>query len=157
MSMLQLDSEPLGCGNAHQIRTKATNGAKSKKRRWNSVIRVCSCTLKSMVLSLEGCLIWCTNRSNKSQHRHRVNLEVTQSLNQAFGRRIGFHHALHKISWVQPNDEGNHQGQSLFQHIWRVEQSAFHRIPRNSSKSMYARKYVLRCLTEPISIYDNSS
>ena len=80
---------------AFQIRTKATNGANPKKRKWISVVRSCCSTLTSMVLGLEGCLVWCTYRSNKTQHRNRVNLEVTQSLNQALGRRIDFQHALY--------------------------------------------------------------
>ena len=35
--------------NAHQIRAKATNRANTKQCRWNSFIRACSSTLKSMV------------------------------------------------------------------------------------------------------------
>ena len=44
----------------HQVRTKTSYRANPKKRRWNSVVRECSCTLKGMVLGLEGCLVWCT-------------------------------------------------------------------------------------------------
>ena len=54
--------------NAHQIRTKATIGTNTKKRRRYSVVRSCCGTLKSMGLGLEGCLIWCSYRSNKTQH-----------------------------------------------------------------------------------------
>ena len=135
--------------NAHQIATKATNGANPKKRRWDSVIRACCSTLKSMVHSLEGCLIWCTSRSNKAQHRNRVNLEVTQSLNQAFGRSIDFQHSLYEFFGVLSNDEGVQLGQSWFQHIWRVEQFASHGTHRNSQKSMSARNRVVQCHTEP--------
>ena len=92
--------------NAHQIRAKATNGTHSKKRRWDSVFWACCSTVKSMVLGLEGCLIWCTNRSNKAQHRNRVNFEVTQSLNQAFGGNIDFQHSLYEFFGVLSNDEG---------------------------------------------------
>ena len=77
--------------NAHQIRAKATYGAKHNKCRWKSVVQACCSTLKSMVLGFEGCLISCTNRSNKTQHRSRVNLEVTHSLN----RGIDFQHTLY--------------------------------------------------------------
>ena len=103
-----------------------------------------------MVLGFEGGFVGSTYGANETQHGNRVDLEVAQPLIQAFGRRIDFHHTLQKNSWVQPNDEDNHQGQSLFQHIWRVEQSAFHGIPRNSWRSMFVKKYVLRCHTEPL-------
>ena len=79
--------------NIHQVRTKTTIGANSKKGRRYSVVRACCCTLKSMVLGLEGCLIRSTYGSKKSQHRDRINLEVTQSLSQAFGGCIDFQHA----------------------------------------------------------------
>ena len=82
-------SREAGGMNAHQIRAKATNGA------W------CS-TLKSTVLSLEGCLTWCTNRSNRAQHRSRLILEVTQSLSQASGRSIDFQHSLYNFSGCSP-------------------------------------------------------
>ena len=55
-----------------------------------------------------------------------VDLEVAQPLNQAFVDALIFITRCTNFSWVQPNDEGDHQGQSLSQHIWRVEQSAFH-------------------------------
>ena len=76
--------------NTHQVRTKTTYRANTKKVRRKSVVRACCCALKNMVLGL-------TNRSNKDQHRNRVHLEVTQSLNQTFGRSIEFHHALHEF------------------------------------------------------------
>ena len=47
-----------------------------------------------MVLGLEGRLVGCAYGANKTQHKNRVDLEVAQSLNQAFGRRIDFQHAL---------------------------------------------------------------
>ena len=67
---------------AHQVRTKATHRANSKKVRKYSVVRSCCGTLKGMVLSLEGCLVGCADGANKTQHRNRVNLVVTQSLAQ---------------------------------------------------------------------------
>ena len=51
---------------ALQIRTKATNGANPKNSRWIIVVRSCCSALTSMVLGLEGCLVWCTYRSNKN-------------------------------------------------------------------------------------------
>ena len=47
-----------------------------------------------MVLGFEGGIVGNTNRANEAQHRHRVDLEITQSLNQTFGRSIDFHRAL---------------------------------------------------------------
>ena len=76
--------------NTHQVRTKTTYGANSKKVRRKSVVRSCGCTPKGMILGLEGCLSRCTYRPNKTQHRNRVDLDITQSLNQAFGRSIDF-------------------------------------------------------------------
>ena len=99
---------------AHQIRTKSTDGANLQWCRGDGVVRSCNRALKCMVLGFEGGFIWCTHRPNKTQHRNRVDLEITQSLNQTFGRSINFHHALHKSSWVQSNDEGNHQGHSAY-------------------------------------------
>ena len=86
-----------------------------------SVVRACGCTLKGMVFGLVGCLVGCAYGSNNTQHRDRINLEVTQSLNQALGRCIDFQHALDDFSWVPTNDEGVLLGQSWFQHIWCVE------------------------------------
>ena len=80
--------------NTHQVRTKTTYRASTKKVRRKGVVRCCSCAIKSMVLGLEGCLVGCTYGSNKTQHRNRINLEVTQSLNQALGRCIDFQHSL---------------------------------------------------------------
>ena len=99
----------------------------SKSSRQADAMDVHQIRTKAMVLGLEDCLTWRTYRSNKTQHRNRVNLEVTQSLNQTLGRNIDFHHALYEFfSGVPSNDEGNRQDQSLFQHILRVEQFAFH-------------------------------
>ena len=84
--------------NTHQVRTKTTYGANSKKVRRYSAVRSCSCTMKGMVLGLEGCLVSCAYEANKTQHRNRINLEVAQSLNQALGRRIDVHHALDDFS-----------------------------------------------------------
>ena len=102
---------------AYQIRTQSTDGANRKKFRGYSIVRSCCDTLKGMVLGFEGGFIWCTCRPNKTQRRNRLDLDITQSLNKTFGRSINFHHALHNVFWEQSNDEGNHQGQSLFQHI----------------------------------------
>ena len=83
--------------NTHQVRTKTTYGANSKKLRRYSVVRACGCTLKGTVLGLEGCLVGCAYGSNTTQHRDRINFEVTQSFNQALGRCIDFQHALDKF------------------------------------------------------------
>ena len=76
--------------NTHQVKTKTTYGANSKKIRLFCVVRTCNCTLKGMVLGLEGCLVGCADGANETQHRNRIDLEVAQSLNQALGRRIDF-------------------------------------------------------------------
>ena len=47
--------------NAHQIRTKATNGAKPKRRRWKSVVMSCGCTLMGMVFGFEGRFVGCAH------------------------------------------------------------------------------------------------
>ena len=82
---------------AYQIRTKSTDGANRKKFSGDSVAWSCYGTLKGMVFGFEGCLVGSTNGANETQHGNRVDLEITQSLNQTFGRSINFHHALHKI------------------------------------------------------------
>ena len=82
---------------AGQIRTKSTDGANLKKFRGDSVVRSCSGALKGMVLSLDGSFVGSTHGANETQHGNRVDPEITQSLNQTFGRSIDFHHALYKI------------------------------------------------------------
>ena len=62
---------------AHQVRTKATHRANSMKVRRYSVVRTCSCTLKGMVLSLEGRIVRCAYGANEIQHRYRIDLELT--------------------------------------------------------------------------------
>ena len=47
-----------------------------------------------MGLSLEGRLVRCAYRACETQHRCRIDLEVAQPLDQAFGRCIDFQHAL---------------------------------------------------------------
>ena len=141
----------------HHIRTKTTHGANSKKVGRYSVVRSCGCTLKGMVLGLEGCLVGCAHGSNKTQHRDRINLEVTQSLNQTYGRCIDFLHALDEFFWVLTNDECVHLGQSWFQHIWRVGQFASLGTLRNSPRSAAAEIHVLQCHTETSSICDSSN
>ena len=93
----------------HQIRTKTTYRANSKKVGRNSVVRAYWCALKSMVLGLEGCLIRC-------KYGDRINLEVTQSLNQALVDALIFSTRWINFSWVVSNEEGVHLGQSWFQH-----------------------------------------
>ena len=110
-----------------------------------------------MVFGLEGCLVGCAYGANKTQHRNRINLEVAQSLNQAFGRNIDFQHALDDVSGVPSNDECVHLGQSWFQHIWRVGQFASHETPRNSLITNATGIHVLHYLTEPNSIHDSSN
>ena len=50
-----------------------------------------------MVLGFEGGIVGSTYGANETQHRSRVDLEITQSLNQTFGRSIDFHHALNEL------------------------------------------------------------
>ena len=78
-----------------------------------------------MSLVLEGGTVGSTYGANEAQHRNRVDLEITQSLNQIFGRSIDFHTALNDFSGLQSSDEGVHAGQSLFQHIWRANNLHF--------------------------------
>ena len=105
-----------------------------------------------MVLGLKGCLVRCANGTNITQHRDRINLEVTQSLNQAAGRCIDFQHALDEFSWVLSNDEGVHLGQSWFQHIWRVGQFAslgtLRNSPRTTAAEIHVRIFVAGFLLE---------
>ena len=61
---------------AHQVRTKATHGANSKKARRYSVVPTCSCALKGMGLSLEGRFVRRAYGANETQHRCRIDLEV---------------------------------------------------------------------------------
>ena len=93
--MLQLDSEPQGRWRKYPLSQDQTHGANTKKVRRYSVVRACGCTLKSMVISLEGALVGSTYRSNKTQHRDRINLEVAQSLNQVLGGCVDFQYALY--------------------------------------------------------------
>ena len=53
-----------------------------------------------MVLGFEGVFVGSTYRANEAQHRSRVDLEIIQPLNQAFGRIIDFHHALNDFFWA---------------------------------------------------------
>ena len=57
-------------------------GANSKKLRDDSDVRSCSGTLKGMALGFEGGFIWGTHTPNKTQHRNRVDLDITQPLNK---------------------------------------------------------------------------
>ena len=59
------------------------------------------------------------------------------------------------FSWVPSNDEGNHQGQSWFQHVWRFEQFAFHGTPHNFLISNATQIHILHYQTEPNSIGDS--
>ena len=47
-----------------------------------------------MVLILDGSFVGSTHGANETQHSYRINLEVTQSLNQALGKSIDFQQAL---------------------------------------------------------------
>ena len=80
---------------AYQIRAWSTDGANRKKFRGDGVVRSCCGTLKGMVLGFQGGFIRCTYRPNKTQHRNRVDLDITQSLNQTFGSNIDFQHTLY--------------------------------------------------------------
>ena len=82
---------------AYQIRTKSSDGANLEEFRGDSVVRSCSGALNGMVLSLDGSFVGSTHGANEAQHGNRVDLEITQSLNQTFGRSINFHHVLHKF------------------------------------------------------------
>ena len=102
---------------AYQIRTKSTDGANREMFRGDSVVRSCCGTLKGMILGFESGFVGSTYGANETQHGNRVDLDITQSLNQSFGRSIDLHHALYDFFGVTSNDEGVHLGQSLFQHI----------------------------------------
>ena len=75
--------------------------ANRKKIGGDSVVRSCCGILKGMVLGFECGFVRSTYRANEIQHRNCVNLEITQSLNQASGGRIDFHHALNEFSMLQ--------------------------------------------------------
>ena len=83
--------------NAYQIRAKSTDGANRKKFGGDSVVRSSSDALKGMVLGFECGFVRSTYRATETQKRNRVDLAITLSLNQTFGRSINFHHALHKF------------------------------------------------------------
>ena len=51
-----------------------------------------------MVLGLEGRFVECAHGANKTQHNNHIDLEVAQSLDQAFGRSIDFQNALDEFS-----------------------------------------------------------
>ena len=96
MSMMQPSSEREAEGmDAHQIRTKSTDGANRNKFGGDSVVRSCCGARKGMILGFECGFVRSTYRANEIQHRNCVDLDITQSLNQTFGRSIDFHHALH--------------------------------------------------------------
>ena len=87
---------------ASQIRTLSTDGANRKKFRGDGVVWSCCGTLKGMgSRALRVASSGCTYRPNKTQHRNRVDLDITQSLNQTFGS-FDFHHALHNFSGCSP-------------------------------------------------------
>ena len=139
-----------------QIRAKSTDRANRKKIGGDSVVRSCCGTLKGMVLGFECCFVRSTYRANESQHRNCVDLDITQSLNQAFGRSIDFHHALNDFSGVPSNDEGVHLGRSLFKRTWRDGRSAYHGILHKCQRSRSTENHALRCRIESSSFYDNS-
>ena len=60
-------------------------------------MRSCSGTLNGTVLSIKGRFVGSTYGTNETQHGNRVDLEITQSINQAFGRSIHLQCALHKL------------------------------------------------------------
>ena len=78
----------------------------------NSVVRSCCGTLERMFPGFEGGFAGITHGTNETQHRHRVDSEITQPLNQTFGRSIDFHHALNEFSFAPSNDESVRAGQS---------------------------------------------
>ena len=82
---------------AYQIRTKSKEGANLKKFSGDSVVRSCCGTLNGMVLSLDGSFVGSTYGANEIRHGNRVDLDITQSLNQTFGISIDFLHALHEF------------------------------------------------------------
>ena len=75
---------------ANQVRTKATNRANSKKEWYGPAVVHC----KGMVLSLECRFVTCAYRSNKTQHRDRINIKSHIRLIKALGRGTDFQHAL---------------------------------------------------------------
>ena len=83
--------------NAHQIRAKSTDGANRKKFGGDSVVRSRCGALKGMSLGFECGSVRSTYRAHEIQHRNCVDLDITQTLNQTFGRSIDFHDALHEF------------------------------------------------------------
>ena len=53
-------------------------------------------TLKGMCFSLEDSFVRSAYEANETQHGNR---DITQSLNQAFGRGIDFQHVLDDFFW----------------------------------------------------------
>ena len=98
MSMLQpIASSQAERMNANHIKAKSTDGADLKQRRGDSVVRSCCGILKGMILCYKGGFVRSTYGANETQHGNRVDLDITQSLNQTFGRSIDFHHALNEF------------------------------------------------------------
>ena len=83
--------------NAHQNRAKSQTEPTARSLEEDSVVRSSCGTLKGMVFGFEGGIVGSTHGDNEAQHGNRVDLEITQSLNQTFDRSINFHHALHKL------------------------------------------------------------
>ena len=50
-----------------------------------------------MVLGFESGIVGSTYGANEAQHRNRIDLGITQSLKQTFGRSFDFHHALYEF------------------------------------------------------------
>ena len=50
-----------------------------------------------MVLGFEGGFVGSTHGASETQHGNHVEFEITQSLNQTFGRSIDFHHAFNEF------------------------------------------------------------
>ena len=143
--------------NAHQIMSNSTDGANRKKFGGDSVVWSWCGALKGMILGFECGFVGSTYRANETQHRNRMDLEIHIRPTRLLVEVLIFITQCTNFFWVQSKGEGNHQGQSLFQHILRVDQSASHGIPRNSPRSMFLKKYALRCHTGPNSIYVNSN
>ena len=130
-----------------------------KKFGGDSVVWSCCGTLKGMILGFEGGFVGSTDRANETRQRNCVDLKFTQSLNQTFGRSIDFHHALHEFFLgCRKTMEVSIWSRSLFQHIWRVEQSAYHGIFHKFSEIQVLRESCLFvAVLNPSSIYDNSN
>ena len=119
--------------NTHQIRTKTTHGANSKKVRKYSIVRNCSCALKGMGISINGRFIRCACGISINGRFIRCACE-TKKLSTEIALILKSHSRSTKLSveslifitrWtnfpgVPYNDECSHPGRSWSRRIWRI-------------------------------------